>query len=266
LTPFLKQWGFNTAKDVVYVPCSGYTGENIKTPVDKAKAPWYESGQSLFDVLDAFESLKRDDDGPVRLPIVGKYREMGTTCVLGKLECGTLRVGQDLLMMPVGQRATLIGLIIEDTDVGIAKTGENVVLKLKGIEEEEVHEGFVICSADRELPKKSKRFRAQVAVLQLLEHKPLVTAGYLCVLHVHALAVECQISKLVFEVDKKTGKPTKKRPRFFKDNGVGVIDVEIEETIAIEEFKLRPQLGRFTLRDEGRTIAVGKVLEVAPEK
>jgi peptide chain release factor subunit 3 len=30
-------------------------------------------------------------------------------------------------------------------------------------------------------------------------------------------------------------------------------------TICIERFKDFPQLGRFTLRDEGRTIAIGKV-------
>jgi peptide chain release factor subunit 3 len=30
----------------------------------------------------------------------------------------------------------------------------------------------------------------------------------------------------------------------------------------MEPFKRFPQLGRFTLRDEGRTIAVGKVLKI----
>ncbi len=30
----------------------------------------------------------------------------------------------------------------------------------------------------------------------------------------------------------------------------------------MEPFKRYPQLGRFTLRDEGRTVAVGKVLKI----
>jgi len=30
----------------------------------------------------------------------------------------------------------------------------------------------------------------------------------------------------------------------------------------MEPFKTFPQMGRFTLRDEGRTIAIGKVLKV----
>ena len=31
-------------------------------------------------------------------------------------------------------------------------------------------------------------------ILDLLEHKPLITAGYGCVLHIHTLAVECTVS------------------------------------------------------------------------
>lgn len=32
--------------------------------------------------------------------------------------------------------------------------------------------------------------------------------------------------------------------------------------ICMESFKQFPQMGRFTLRDEGKTIAIGKVLKV----
>ena len=34
--------------------------------------------------------------------------------------------------------------------------------------------------------------------------------------------------------------------------------------IAMEKIEIIPQLGRFTLRDEGKTIAVGKVLKYKP--
>jgi len=35
---------------------------------------------------------------------------------------------------------------------------------------------------------------------------------------------------------------------------------------AVETFKDVPQLGRFTLRDEGRTIAIGKVLRLSQKQ
>jgi len=36
--------------------------------------------------------------------------------------------------------------------------------------------------------------------------------------------------------------------------------------MAMEKFENLPQLGRFTLRDEGRTIAVGKITKYKPHK
>lgn len=41
--------------------------------------------------------------------------------------------------------------------------------------------------------------------------------------------------------------------------------IETANPVCIETFKDHPQLGRFTLRDEGKTIAIGKVrLDLAP--
>ena len=36
------------------------------------------------------------------------------------------------------------------------------------------------------------------------------------------------------------------------------VRIQVVNTICIERFKDYPQLGRFTLRDEGRTVAIGK--------
>lgn len=51
-------------------------------------------------LLDNLDSVARDSDGPVRLPVLDRYKEKGTTAVLGKLESGTLKVGDLITMMP----------------------------------------------------------------------------------------------------------------------------------------------------------------------
>lgn len=107
-------------------------------------------------------------------------------------------------------------------------------------------------------------FDAAIVVLDLLPHKPLITAGYGAVLHVHAVTVECQIHRLLTE-DGKNKKGTS-RPRYFKSQTQGTIRVVLEETIAIETFDMCGSLGRFTLRDEGRTIAVGRVTRIFEQK
>ena len=39
LLPYLKKLGFNPAKDLVFMPCSGMTGAGLKE--EAAGAPWY---------------------------------------------------------------------------------------------------------------------------------------------------------------------------------------------------------------------------------
>jgi peptide chain release factor subunit 3 len=49
-------------------------------------------------------------------------------------------------------------------------------------------------------------FRANLTVLELLEHKKIISSGYECVIHMHAIVEEAQISK----VEAKENKVTKK--------------------------------------------------------
>ena len=65
-------------------------------------------------------------------------------------------------------------------------------------------------------------------------------------------------------MDKKSGeKDFKNRPRFIKQDQIAICRFEVTGgVICMEPFKLFQQLGRFTLRYENKTIAVGKVLKV----
>lgn len=65
---------------------------------------------------------------------------------------------------------------------------------------------------------------------------------------------------MICTIDKKSGE--KKKARFVKQDEKCIMRLESAEPFCMEPFKDFPQMGRFTLRDEGRTIAVGKVLKV----
>jgi peptide chain release factor subunit 3 len=86
-------------------------------------------------------------------------------------------------------------------------------------------------------------------------------------MHINAAAEEVEIRALVGTIDPKTGEKVEKgkaRPRFIKQGNIADVEFEISGgVICIEAFKDFPQMGRFTLRDEGKTIAMGKVLKVA---
>lgn len=59
---------------------------------------------------------------------------------------------------------------------------------------------------------------------------------------------------LICMVDKKTGEKSKTRPRFVKQDQVCIARLRAAGTICLETFKDFPQMGRFTLRDEGKKL------------
>ncbi|KAI8388026.1 P-loop containing nucleoside triphosphate hydrolase protein [Radiomyces spectabilis] len=255
LTPFLKQTGFNPKSDIFFMPVSGFTGANIK---DRSKAcTWYD-GPSLLEYLDGMQTLDRKLNAPLMVPVAEKYKDMGTI-VVGKIESGRVKKGQNVLLMP-NKRLTEVTAIYNETEeeVDHAMCGDNVRMRLKGVEEDEVQPGFLLC--DKKKPVRTTTvLEAQLAIL---EHKNIICAGYNAVLHVHAAVEEITISALLHLIDKKTGRKSKRPPQFVKQGQKVIARIETAGPICVEPFESYPQLGRFTIRDEGKTIAIGRVTKV----
>ncbi|XP_050823704.1 eukaryotic peptide chain release factor GTP-binding subunit ERF3A isoform X2 [Gopherus flavomarginatus] len=258
LVPFLKKVGFNPKKDIHFMPCSGLTGANLKEQSDFC--PWY-IGLPFIPYLDNLPNFNRSVDGPIRLPIVDKYKDMGTV-VLGKLESGSICKGQQLVMMPNKHNVEVLGILSDDVETDAVAPGENLKIRLKGIEEEEILPGFILCDPNN-LCHSGRTFDAQIVII---EHKSIICPGYNAVLHIHTCIEEVEITALICLVDKKSGEKSKTRPRFVKQDQVCIARLRTAGTICLETFKEFPQMGRFTLRDEGKTIAIGKVLKLVPEK
>lgn len=227
---------------------------------------------------------------------------MGTV-VLGKIESGSTRKGAQLLMMPNRRPVEVIQLWSDEDEVNSVESGENVRIKLKGVEEEDVTAGFVLCDPTNPC-KVARVFDAQVYIA---EHKSIICNGYSAVLHLHAASEEVTVKAIICLIDKKSGEkskvrarnarvrlshsinalalflrrthpyathshyclflsglcPRQTRPRFVKQNQVAIMRFECPAgMICMEPFSQFQQMGRFTLRDEGRTVAMGKVLRI----
>ncbi|XP_049367378.1 uncharacterized protein LOC125832282 [Solanum verrucosum] len=200
MIPFLKSSQYNVKKDVQFLPISGLLGSNMKTRVEERVCAWWD-GPCLFEALDAVEVPPRDPEGPLRMPIIDKFKDLGTV-VMGKTESGS------------------------------------------------------ICEANP-IPAVTE-FVAQLQILELLDNA-IFTAGYKAVLHIRAIVEECEIVELMQQIDLKKKKPMKKTPLFVKNGAIVLCRVQVNNLICIEKFSDFPQLGRFTLRSEGKTVAVGKV-------
>ena len=192
LTPYLKKCGFVPGKDMFFMPCSGYTGAFIKEPVDEALVPWYR-GPCFIEYLDSLPMLNRTVDGPVRMPIIDKYKEMGTV-VMGKIESGTVRLNDKLTVMPNKVKVEVVNIYCEEDETDSAICGENVKLKLKGIEEEEISSGFVVCDL-KDVCHVARVFDAQVVIL---ECPSIICPGFNSILHIHTTTVEVQLTVIIY--------------------------------------------------------------------
>ena len=132
ILPYLKKLGFNILKDLTFIPCSGLYGYGLKEPIDEKTCPWYRyvyaqfylamfrpttfafrffklifywffdfqnRGPPFIPFIDDLPSLNRNADGPFIMPIVDKYKDMGTV-VIGKVESGECKKGTCLVIMP----------------------------------------------------------------------------------------------------------------------------------------------------------------------
>ena len=196
LTPFLKRCGFRVKRDVIFMPISAYTGDNVKSAVSASTCEWatkINNNKSLLQTMDELTMAGRDSTAALRIPVLDRYMDRGGLIVLGKVDSGNVRVGQTIQMNPNGLTCSVDGIFIGENEFQYALVGENIKLKVKGIEESDINKGFVISGVNRPA-QSAKKFVAQLQILDLLEHRSLFTAGYQCVFHAHTTIEECTIN------------------------------------------------------------------------
>ena len=261
LTPFLKSCGYDVEKCVHWIPLSGLNGDNLVKEIDSHKCPWYK-GPYFTQLLDQIDIPNRDDNAPVRLPILDRYKE-NALYIMGKLESGTLKYGETYTLMPTKAKVTIDWLFdTEERGVPYAKPGENVRIRCKGIDNEaEVNRGYILCSNDN-VCHVFNVFEAEIQVLELQE-KQIITDGFICMLHFHTFIEECTID-IKCEVDRKT--KTEKKVKFVRSQARIKAFVKTKNLLCGEKYSDFNSLGRFSMRYEGATIAIGKILRIKPYK
>ncbi|KAF4630667.1 translation elongation factor 1-alpha (TEF) [Cudoniella acicularis] len=276
LAQFLKGTGYNLKTDVFFMPIAAQQTIGIKDRIPKGMAPYYD-GPSLLEYLDNMKTLERKVNAPFMMPINGKYRDMGTI-VEGKIESGVVKKGMSLVMMPNRDKVEVAAVYGEtEEETNAAQCGDQVRLRLRGIEEEDILPGFVLCSPKR-LVHCVAAFEAQIRVLEL---KSILSAGFNCVMHVHSAIEEVTFAALLHKLQKGTNRKSKLPPSHAKRGDSIIARMEViggAGSVCVERFEDYQQLGRFTLRDQvskqilksmsqtnepqGQTIAIGKITKL----
>jgi elongation factor Tu len=138
------------------------------------------SVRSLMNTVDSYiKEPERKKDVPFLMAIEGIFMAIGRGTVLtGKIETGTLKIGDSLEV--IGPRETItticLGLETFRKSLEIAEVGDNVGILVKAVKRDDVQRGFVLAAVNT--IKAHDNFKAKIYALTKKEggrHKPFVS-------------------------------------------------------------------------------------------
>ncbi|NPA69534.1 MAG: translation elongation factor EF-1 subunit alpha [Crenarchaeota archaeon] len=259
LSKLLKLLGYDPSK-VPFIPVSAIKGDNIKER--SPNTPWY-NGPTLLEALDMLEPPPRPVDKPFRMPIQDVFTITGVgTVVVGRVETGVLKVGDKVVIMPPAKVGDVRSIETHHIKLNEAKPGDNIGVNVRGIEKKDVKRGDVMGHLTNP-PTVAEEIVARIVVLW---HPTAISVGYAPVMHVHTATVPTQIVEIIAKLDPRTGQTIEHKPQFIKQGDAAIVRLKPLKPVVAEKFADFPPLGRFALRDMGRTVAAGQIIEVKPAK
>ena len=234
----------------------GFDGENapvIKGSATKALQATKADDEWALPVLELAKALdeyipqpERDYDKPFLLPVEDVFSIEGRgTVVTGRIERGTVKVGQDVEIVGLSatRKTTVTGIEMFNKSLQEGRAGDNAGILIRGIKKEDVTRGQVIAATGSVLPHTD--FEAEVYILSKEEggrHTPFF-AGYKPQFYVRTTDVTGEVTlpegiEMVMPGDTVTFK------------------VKLIAPVAMEA-----QM-RFAIREGGRTVGAGVVTKI----
>src|SRR6058998_1046504 len=270
---FLKELGLNAR---TFIPGSAKQGENVARASMKMK--WY-CAASVLEALDLLEPQKRDVDLPLRFCVQDVYRFDGRRIIAGRIETGTLRVGDELIFSPANKssvvatierwhpvipneveesRSGTFKVTQRDPSTSLRMTDEEAIAgDLIGItlaEQIFVERGYV-ASQQNETPIETNRFHAN---LFWIVREPL-RVGHFYDLRLATQQVKCQIVSIEQVMDSSTLETTSDGREQLERNEIGRVTIQTRAPLVIDNHDRIPNLGRFVIIDDGRICGGGTI-------
>jgi elongation factor 1 alpha-like protein len=292
LVEFLtKQVGYPAAR-VRCIPLSGLSGTNL-FPVDsiqstdmdtKTLRSWYK-GPTLIEALDNFQApasqqLSKLLEKPLRIIVSDVIESSGSLSLRAKVVSGWVKQGETLVVLPVGDNAVISKLnslhVSAPTPASAQEStpmqqqlrrqycaaGELLDCVITGIDAQRISTGSLLVRSSGR-PPMSARCRSKIFVMDNSgngNQVPLIRGAQM-IFHMHHLDVPCHVSALLRTLKPDGVTTLKERPRALTKNCTAIVELQLAVPICMEAFSDCRALGRFVLRRNGESIAVGRVEE-----
>jgi bifunctional enzyme CysN/CysC len=245
---FLRELGLDAR---TFIPASAREGENVTRASMKMK--WY-CAANVLEALDMLEPQERDTDLPLRFCVQDVYRFDGRRIIAGRIETGTLRVGDQLVFSPANKSsvvATIERWNAQETN-GPAVAGDSIGITLS--EQIFVERGYV-ASHENETPIETNRFHAD---LFWIVREPL-RVGHLYSLRLATQDVKCEVVSIERVMDSSTLETKSDGREQLDRNEIARLTIQTRGPLVIDNHDRIPNLGRFVIIEDGQICGGGTI-------
>jgi len=240
--------GLAGVRDIVYVPISAKLGDNV---VDRSEhMPWY-GGTPLLEHLETVEVADARNRHDARFPVQWVIRDHQSDYrgYAGQLAGGTLRAGDEVLVLPSGHSTRIARIDTYDGALQEALAGMSVTLLLQ--DELDISRGDIICHP-HDAPQLSRELQATVC---WMTDAPLRAGARYAIKHA-THAARAVIDEVVDRVDVHTLSPNENATELAL-NDIGTVRLRTSKPMAFDHYARNRATGSFILIDESSNDTVG---------
>jgi bifunctional enzyme CysN/CysC len=254
---FLKDIGLEAR---AFVPISARSGINVASRAGEPSAaanpqsgmPWY-TGPTITDMLDSFEPPKPLNDLPLRFPVQDVYRFDDRRIIAGRIEAGSLKVGDTLVFSPGNKTAVIKSIENWNAPPKTSATaGESIGITLT--EQIFVDRGHV-ASHEQEAPIESNRFKARLFWMG----KRNLAVGERYKLKLTTQELDAEVVSIERIIDASTLDTLPGDRGYIAKNDVAEITIQTRGALAFDNADRNALLGRFVIVDN-RQVAGGGII------
>ena len=224
--------------DLVFIPLSALHGDNVVQRSDRMA--WY-GGSTLLHYLETVGVRASHNLLDFRLPVQYVIRpHQDYRGYAGRIASGTIRAGQDVVVLPSGRRARVLSIDSPDGPLSraTAAAGDAVVVRFD--EELDVSRGDMIARRDN-LPIVSN---ALDAMLCWMDDGPMDPATTYILLHA-TRSVRAKVSRVVYRID--VDSLHREDTDHLACNEIGRVELATSEPIFFDPFVQNRATGSFIL-------------------
>jgi bifunctional enzyme CysN/CysC len=234
------------------IPISARDGDGVAERT--SNIAWYH-GPTVVEALDALTPARALDELPLRLPVQAIYKFDDRRIVAGRIESGSLRTGDEIVIMPAGKIAKIKSVESWPVTPVAAPQGAGRSVGITLDRELFIERGDIIAHPAA-APRDTRRLRARIFWL----HDTPLTSGASILVRLGTKESRANVVAIEKAVD--PGELSSVATSAIARNHVGEIDIALAQAVAVDPYLDNPRTGRLVIEVNGRIAGGGLVLSV----